>query len=113
MDSSDKIKPLSEKIAALLLKNETAIDLGTFNTLTEDDKKHIFFGITNKNKREERLQFINKLNKQKARNTIIGNEKRDYTRQKMTYWYSKIAASIIISLNMTFPLNKNDVINIL
>lgn len=107
MDNSDKIKPLSEKIVASLLKDETSIDLETFNTLTEADKKYILFNITNKNKREERLQLKNKLNKQKAWKAIIGNEKQSYTKRKMIYWYSA-AASIVILLSITFLLNKND-----
>ena len=107
MDNSDKIKPLSEKIVASLLKEETAIDLETFNTLTEADKKHILYSITNKDKREERLQLKNKLNKQKAWKAIIGNEKQSYTIPKM-FWYRAAAASIVILLGLTFLLNKNE-----
>ncbi|TGV04582.1 FecR family protein [Flavivirga rizhaonensis] len=108
MDNSDKIKPLSEKIVTSLLKDETSIDLDTFNTLTEDDKKHILFSVTNKNKREERLQLKNKLNKQKAWKAIIGSEKQSNTKRKMIYWYSGIAASIILLLSITLLSNKND-----
>ncbi|GAA3622279.1 FecR family protein [Flavivirga jejuensis] len=111
MDNLDKIKPLAEKIAASLIKDETPIDLEEFDTLTEDDKKRILFGVTNKNKREERLQLKNKLNKQKAWEKITGNKKQSYFRQK-PFNYFTIAASIVILLGITFLLNKNNELQI-
>ncbi|MDO5970413.1 DUF4974 domain-containing protein [Flavivirga aquimarina] len=107
MDDLDKIKSLSKKIATSLLKGETPIDLEKFKTLTEDDKKRIIFGITNRNKREERLQLKKELNKEKALKAIIGKEKQKLIRQK-TFKYSAIAASVVILLSITVLLNKDD-----
>ncbi|AUP78041.1 FecR family protein [Flavivirga eckloniae] len=107
MNNSDKIKSLSEKIVASLLKGEAPIDLEEFNELTEDDKEYILSSIKNKSKREERLELRKKINKQKAWETIIGKEKQSYFKPK-TFWYRAIAASIVILIGIVFLLNKNE-----
>ncbi len=111
MDNLDNIKSLSEKIAASLLKGETPVDLEKIDALTEEDKKRIIYNVTNRQKREERLQLKKKLNKQKAWKAITANEKPVYTIQK-TYKYVAIAASITILLGVTLLLNKNDELQI-
>ncbi|AUP81264.1 FecR family protein [Flavivirga eckloniae] len=107
MDNLDKIKSLSKKIAASLLKGALPIDLEEFDTLTKEDKKRIIFNVINKNKREERLQFKNKLNTQEAWDAIIINHNKQRAIKRRTFWYSAVAASLVILLGITFLLNKD------
>ncbi|MFK5972354.1 MAG: FecR family protein [Flavobacteriaceae bacterium] len=106
MNSFDKIKLLSKKVANSAFKGKKSSDLGEFYALTENDKKQILFNITDENKIEERLQFTNKLNKQKAWEIIKISTKQEPKIKPMYWLYA--AASIVALFSLTFFLNKDD-----
>ncbi|MDD7887753.1 hypothetical protein PQO00_17270, partial [Flavivirga sp. 57AJ16] len=107
MDRLDKIKLLSEKIAASLLKGGDPIDIEEFNMFTEDDKKRILLNITDKGKREERSRLMDGLDKQKIRNTIMARARERRARKNRDRRYIAVAASVAILLGATFLLDRN------
>ena len=107
MFSFDKLKSLSKKTTSSLLRGEKLSDLEKSDMFNEEETKQILFDITDESKKEERLQFLSKLNKQQAWNNIIGNEKQSKT-IKMRPWVYTAAASIVILLGITFFLNKDN-----
>ncbi|MDO5981028.1 FecR family protein [Flavivirga spongiicola] len=107
MESPGKTRSLSEKIAASLLMGEAPVDLEGLDGLTEEEKKRILFNITDRDKREERVGLINRLDKQKARNIILGRERQRYAKRKKAYLYGAMAASVALFLVMALLLDEN------
>ncbi|MEP1488016.1 MAG: FecR domain-containing protein [Algibacter sp.] len=106
MDHSDKIKSFSEKLAVSLLKSENPMDLETFKSLTEAQKKHILKSITDESAIETRLALLKKLDQQKAWGNIRRSEKQK-SRVKTLRWLS-VAASIVLFFGITIFLTKNN-----
>lgn len=107
MDNSNKINPLSKKLAASLIKNESPIDLEASEIFDKKTKAEILTGI----KEGERLELLKKIDAEKDWEAFEGKLKhsrklspRPFGRRE--FWYYGIAASIVLLISVPFVFNK-------
>ena len=102
MDHSNKIKPLSKKIAASLVKNESSSDFEKSDLFSNKTKEQMLLDIT----KGERLSLLKSIDTEKDWQSF----KRKIQRSGKTsiYWKYAAAASVLLIVASTIFLNKGD-----
>lgn len=101
MSIFNQIIILSKKIAASLLKDEKPRDLDESQIFTDDDKEYIIKNITDKSSIIDRLNLINRINKEEDWKIV----KSKITIPVIKLWNWKYAAAIlVIALASTYFL---------
>ena len=102
MDNSNKIKPLSKKLAASLIKNESSNDLERSEIFDEKTKAQMLSDI----KKGKHLNLLEEIDTEKDWKSL--KRKRQRSRKPFRLWVYGIAASIVLFISITFVFNKTN-----
>ncbi|AUP78723.1 FecR family protein [Flavivirga eckloniae] len=105
MGNSNKIKSLSKRLAASLIKNETSSDLEKSEIFDQTTKAKILMDI----KDGDRLDLLKKIDTEKdweiLKKKIQASER---SKKSFKYWPYGVAASVVLLVSVAFVLNKTD-----
>ncbi|AOW18158.1 hypothetical protein LPB03_12155 [Polaribacter vadi] len=103
MGNSNKIKPISKKIAAALIKNENPKDLKELNAIGDEKKEQILSDI----KDGKHVDLLKEINTEKDWETVSSQLKTPV--RKRYYKYAAAASVlIIVALTVFFNVNKTN-----
>ncbi|GAA3648715.1 FecR family protein [Flavivirga jejuensis] len=102
MDNSNKIKSLSKKLAASLIKKETSGGLEKSEIFDTKTKSQMLMDI----KEGKRLELLKQIDTEKDWKVVKGRIQR--SKRSFRLWSYGIAASVVLLISITFVLNNRD-----
>ncbi len=103
MDNSNKIKPLSEKLAASLIKNESPSDLEKSEIFDAEIESQILSNI----KESAYSELLNDIDAKEDWKPLKRKIKKR-SKKARRFWSYGIAASLVLLISLTFVFNKTD-----